>query len=67
MHVVQEVVFAALNDNEIIDDPNHQLRGNRQQRLMQAIATPIRQVKLLIHRPSTRWGSSIWRFQVWGY
>lgn len=26
----------------------------------------IRFVRLLIHSPSTKWGSSVWRFQVWG-
>ena len=25
-----------------------------------------RYIKLLIHSPATRWGSSLWRFQVWG-
>lgn len=25
-----------------------------------------RLVRLFIKRPSTRWGSSVWRFQVWG-
>lgn len=23
-------------------------------------------VRLTIHKPSTRWGSSVWRFQIWG-
>jgi hypothetical protein len=27
----------------------------------------VRLVKLLIHRPAFHWGSSVWRFQVWGY
>lgn len=25
-----------------------------------------RYVRLMIHRSSTMWGSSVWRFQVWG-
>lgn len=25
-----------------------------------------RYVRLIIHRSSTMWGSSVWRFQVWG-
>lgn len=29
-------------------------------------ATPVRYLRLLIHGPSTQWGSSLWRFQVWG-
>jgi len=28
--------------------------------------TIVKLVRLLIKRPSTRWGSSVWRFQVWG-
>lgn len=31
------------------------------------IGIGIRFVRLVIHRPSTMWGSSVWRFQVWGY
>jgi hypothetical protein len=27
---------------------------------------PYKLVKLLIQAPSTNWGSSVWRFQVWG-
>ena len=27
---------------------------------------PIRFVRLIIHNPSTEWGSSVWRFQVYG-
>lgn len=67
MHIIQEIIFGSLNDQEIVDDPQRQLIGHRQQKMMQAIDQPIRYVKLLIHRPSTRWGSSIWRLQVWGY
>jgi len=26
----------------------------------------VSKVKLLIRRPATRWGVSVWRFQVWG-
>jgi hypothetical protein len=26
----------------------------------------VRYVRLLIHRPATRYGASIWRLQVWG-
>lgn len=29
-------------------------------------ASSARYVRLIIHKPSTRWGSSLWRFQVWG-
>jgi hypothetical protein len=25
-----------------------------------------RYVKLVIHKPATQWGSSVWRFQIWG-
>lgn len=27
---------------------------------------PVRKVRLTIHRPSTRWGVSVWRVQLWG-
>jgi hypothetical protein len=27
----------------------------------------VSKVKLLIRRPATRWGVSVWRFQTWGY
>jgi hypothetical protein len=67
MHIIQEVVFGALNEDEIVDDPQHQLKGHPQMRMMQAVPQPIRYIKLLIHRPSTRWAPSIWRLQVWGY
>jgi len=40
---------------------------------IQTVAVPsvntnvaVRFVRLLIHRPGTRFGSSIWRFHVWG-
>jgi allantoicase len=26
-----------------------------------------RWVRLLIHQPATHWGTSVWRFQVWGH
>lgn len=29
-------------------------------------ASSARYVRLIIHKPSTRWGSSLWRFQIWG-
>lgn len=29
-------------------------------------AVIVKLVQLLIKRPSTRWGSSVWRFQLWG-
>ena len=31
-----------------------------------ARARRVRYVRLRIHRPATRFGSSIWRLQVWG-
>ena len=30
-------------------------------------AGEFRFVRLLISRPATQWGSSVWRFQIWGY
>lgn len=27
---------------------------------------PVRYVRLVIHKPATRYGASIWRLQVWG-
>lgn len=26
-----------------------------------------RYVRLFIHKPAMQWGSSVWRFQIWGY
>ena len=40
------------------------------QHVMQQVILPVniraRYIRLLIHEPATRWGSSLWRFQVWG-
>jgi hypothetical protein len=41
-----------------------------QQHVMQQVILPVdiraRYIRLIIHEPATRWGSSLWRFQVWG-
>ena len=47
-----------------------QQQQQQQQHVMQQVILPVdiraRYLRLLIHEPATRWGSSLWRFQVWG-
>ena len=31
------------------------------------VSEPLSAIRLFIHKPGTQWGSSLWRFEVWGY
>jgi hypothetical protein len=70
-HVIQQVIFD-MPENEhiaevVVVDKNRELQLPVGRKSLPALPATVRYVKLLIHRPSTRWGSSIWRLQVWGY
>lgn len=59
----------------IICDNQHILSTTRPDKMhvIQSVRVPstgisrqVRYVRVVIHKPATRYGSSIWRFQIWG-
>jgi hypothetical protein len=62
-HIIHEIIFQG---KDVIDD-NFELTPHDKQVVLKEIDFFVRFVRLQIFRPSTQWGSSIWRFQIWGY
>lgn len=62
-HVIHEILFEG---KEVLDD-GFELVPHSKETILKPIGFPMRYVKLLIFKPSTQWGSSIWRFQIWGH
>jgi len=64
-HRLHEVFFQPSHD---IEDPAHALDPMLTYgKILAPLERPFRFVRLLILRPSTHWGSSLWRLQLWGY
>ena len=68
-HILHEVQLAGVDSSHEVIDEQKQLWSipNGKDGILPAIDTPVRYVRLYITMPSTHWGSSVWRFQVWGY
>lgn len=64
-HIIQEVQLAGRH--EIIVNEEYGIKVTEDRNALPALSRPVRFVRLHISMPSTQWGSSIWRFQVWGY
>ena len=64
-HLIQEILFESPNKDVTVLDPANQLLIHPKQVVLPSLPQRYRFLKLIIHQPSTRWGSSIWRWQVW--